>query len=123
VNTDKDDKPAVKPAPAPVVKEAPAGGTAGAYSETTATVPPADLLTEQEKAAVGSGPAGDTTAGVGPVGPAEHTTGPVETIEDQGIGPRTPYPTGDTPPETITTTRSQGIHKGDQPDKSKGPNK
>jgi hypothetical protein len=96
-----------------------AGGTAGAYSEVTATVPPADLLTEQEKDAA----AGGEGAGVGPVGPSQTTTGPVETIEDQGIGPRTPYPTGDTPPDTIETTRSQGIHKGDQPEKPKGPNK
>jgi hypothetical protein len=66
------------------------------------TVPPEELLTEQEKAAVGSGVTGDTTAGVGPATPAEHTTGPVETIEDQGIGPRTPYPTGDTPPEALS---------------------
>jgi hypothetical protein len=62
------------------------------------TVPPEELLTEQEKLAVGSGVTGDTTAGVGPTSPAAHTTGPVETIEDQGIGPRTPYPTSDTPP-------------------------
>ena len=51
-----------------------------------------DLLTEQEK---------DTTSlmpGVGPAEPSQHSTGPVETIEDLGIGPREPYPTADTPP-------------------------
>jgi hypothetical protein len=95
--TDKEFKTEPKPAPAPVVKEAPAGGTQGAYSETTSTVPPADLLTEQEKDVVGTGGT-DVTAGVGPTTPAEHTTGPVETIEDQGIGPRTPYPVTDVPP-------------------------
>ena len=79
------------------------------------TVPPEELLTEQEKAAVGSGASGDTTAGVGPVSPAEHTTGPVETIEDQGIGPRTPYPVGNPPPPTEDTTLSQGIWRGDEP--------
>ena len=85
------------------------------------TVPPEELLTEQEKAAVGSGVTGDTTAGVGPVSPAEHTTGPVETIEDQGIGPRTPYPTGDPPPAREETTLSQGI-KGDADKPHTGPN-
>lgn len=98
--TDKDksdDKSAAKPAPAPVVKEPPAGGTQGAYSETTSTVPPEELLTEQEKDVVGTGGT-DVTAGVGPVAPSQHTTGPVETIEDQGIGPRTPYPVTDVPP-------------------------
>ena len=85
------------------------------------TVPPEELLTEQEKAAVGSGPAGDTTAGVGPVAPAAHTTGPVETIEDQGIGPRTPYPTGNPPPPSESTSLSQGIWRGDEPE-ARGPN-
>ena len=86
------------------------------------TVPPEELLTEQEKEAVGSGPAGDTTAGVGPVAPAAHTTGPVETIEDQGIGPRTPYPTGNPPPAREETTLSQGIWQGDEAE-ARGPNK
>ena len=91
------------------------------------TVPPEELLTEQEKDAVGSVGV-DTTAGVGPAGPATHTTGPVETIEDQGIGPRTPYPTGNPPPPSEDVTLSQGIWKGDEandgtnvPNKSKGP--
>lgn len=72
-------------------------------------IPPEEMLTEQEKAAVGSGTSGDTTAGVGPANPAEHTTGPVETIADQGIGPRTPYPTGNPPPPDEQTTMAQGI--------------
>ena len=76
-------------------------------------VPPEDLLTEQEKDVVGTGGT-DVTAGVGPTSPAEHTTGPVETIEDQGIGPRTPYPTGNPPPPTEDTTMSQGIWRGDE---------
>ena len=85
--TDKDksyDKPAAK-APEPVAPTA------------TITIPPEDTLTEQEKDVVGTGGT-DVTAGVGPVSPAEHTTGPVETIEDQGIGPRTPYPVTDPSP-------------------------
>jgi hypothetical protein len=48
----------------------------------------ADMLTEQEK---------DTTSetpGVGPASPSEHSPGPVETMEDLGIGPREPYPEG-----------------------------
>jgi hypothetical protein len=85
------------------------------------TVPPEELLTEQEKDAVGSGASGDTTAGVGPVAPAAHTTGPVETIEDQGIGPRTPYPTGNPPPPREETTLSQGIWRGDE-DGANAPN-
>lgn len=40
-----------------------------------------DLKTEQEKGKPD------------PVGKAEPSPGPVETIEDQGIGARTPYPT------------------------------
>ena len=88
------------------------------------TVPPEELLTEQEKDAVGSGASGDTTAGVGPVAPAAHTTGPVETIEDQGIGPRTPYPTGNPPPAREETTLSQGIWQGDEgPNAKRDPNK
>jgi len=65
----------------------------------TAVIPPEDMMTEQEK---------DTAAdvpGVGPVTPAEHTTGPVETIEDQGIGPRTPYPTTDAPVADATADK------------------
>jgi len=73
-------------------------------------VPADQLMTAQES---------DTTSevpGVGPVSPAEVSPGPVETIEQQGIGPRTPYPSGDPPPPSESTTRGQGI-KGvtDQP--------
>lgn len=35
--------------------------------------------------------------GVGPAGKAKGTPGPAETVEEQGIGPRTPYPTGNPP--------------------------
>jgi len=76
------------------------------------TVPPAELLTEQEKEAAAGGP----NAGVGPVTPSAVTTGPVETIEDLGIGPRTPYPTGNPPPSREETTLSQGIWHGDEAD-------
>jgi hypothetical protein len=76
----------------------------------TFSIPPGDMLTEQEKDAAGGGEG----AGVGPVSPSEHTTGPVETIEDQGIGPRTPYPEGNPPPDDEVITRSTGINKGDQ---------
>jgi hypothetical protein len=54
-----------------------------------------DMLTEQEKDQSGAVP------GVGPVSASEVSPGPVETIEAQGIGPRTPYPEGNPwlPPE------------------------
>jgi len=108
MNTEKNYAPPSS-APKPVAKEPPAGGTAGAYSATTVSVPPEDMLTEQEKLA----DAGDASAGVGPVSPSEHTTGPVETIEDLGIGPRTPYPEGNPPaPLPEGTTRSQPVKKG-----------
>jgi hypothetical protein len=73
-------------------------------------VPADQLMTAQES---------DTSSevkGVGPVSPAEVSPGPVETIQDQGIGPRTPYPTGDPPPPSESMSRGQGI-KGvtDQP--------
>jgi hypothetical protein len=80
------------------------------------TVPPEEMLTEQEKAAQAGGAATDgNVPGVGPVPASETTTGPVETIEDQGIGPRTPYPTGSPPPDSETVTRSQGINKPGEP--------
>lgn len=53
--------------------------------------PHADTRTAQEADQSGQVP------GVGPVSPAAHSPGPVETIEDQGIGPRTPYPEGNPP--------------------------
>jgi hypothetical protein len=58
----------------------------------------ADMMTEQEKAAA----AGDPGAGVGPTSLPEDSPGPVETIEEQGIGPRTPYPEGNPPPPSDT---------------------
>jgi hypothetical protein len=61
-------------------------------------IPPEDLLTEQEKDAMAGGAASDgNVPGVGPAEASEESPGPVETIEDQGIGPKTPYPTGNPP--------------------------
>ena len=62
-----------------------------------------NLMTEQEKDASGE------SMGVGPLAKSEHTSGPVETIEDQGIGPRTPYPDGDPPPPSESVSYGQGI--------------
>ena len=84
------------------------------------TVPPEEMLTEQEKLAAGA--EGDPNAGVGPVSASRTTTGPVETIEDLGIGPRTPYPTGNPPPPSEETTLSQGIWRGDEDDAPDAPN-
>jgi hypothetical protein len=80
-------------------------------------IPPADLLTEQEKDAAAGGAATDgNVPGVGPAEASEESPGPVETIEDQGIGPRTPYPDGDPPPPAELTTVSHGIKgKTDKP--------
>jgi len=71
-------------------------------------VPPEDLLTAQEADQTGEVP------GVGPVSPSEVSPGPVETIEEQGIGPRTPYPEGNpwVPPEeppapVVKTTKKE----------------
>jgi len=64
---------------------------------------PAELMTEQEKDQSG------TVPGVGPVSPSEVSPGPVETIEEQNIGPRTPYPIGDPPPPAETSRQGQGI--------------
>jgi hypothetical protein len=57
---------------------------------------PEAMMTAQENDQTGAVP------GVGPVTPSQPSPGPVETIEEQGIGPRTPYPEGDpwVPPET-----------------------
>lgn len=57
--------------PKVVEKPAPAGKPLGAD----------DLKTEQEKGKLD------------PVSPAEPSPGPVETIEEQGIGSKQPYPT------------------------------
>ena len=62
-----------------------------------------NLMTEQEK------DAGNESMGVGPLAQSESTSGPVTTIEDEGIGPRTPYPTGDPPGTAEGTTFMQGI--------------
>lgn len=83
-------------------------------------VPPADMMTAQEADQSSAVP------GVGPASPAEVTPGPVETIQDQGIGPRTPYPSGNPPPPTETVSRSQGIKGAAEktnvkPDEVKGP--
>lgn len=50
-----------------------------------AGIAPGDLKTEQEK------------GGKDPVSKAEPSPGPVKTIEDEGIGVRDPYPTGNPP--------------------------
>ena len=83
------------------------------------TVPPEELLTEQEKEAAEAH--GDPRAGVGPFAPSHATTGPAKTIEDEGIGPRTPYPTGNPPPPSVSASLSQGIWKGDENEEG-GPN-
>jgi hypothetical protein len=83
-------------------------------------VPVDQLMTTQESDRSSNVP------GVGPATPAEVSPGPVETIQDQGIGPRTPYPTGDPPPPSESLTRGQGI-KGvtdkpvTKPEEAKGP--
>jgi len=76
------------------------------------TVPPEELLTEQEKEAADN--PDDPRAGVGPYDDARSTTGPAKTIEDEGIGPRTPYPTGNPPPPSVSASLSQGIWQGDE---------
>jgi len=70
-------------------------------------VVPEDMLTEQEKDVSSDVP------GVGPVSASEVSPGPVTTIEELGIGPRTPYPDGDPPPVEDVITRSSGIKKGE----------
>lgn len=62
-----------------------------------------NLRTEQEK------DAGGESLGVGPLARSEHGPDPVETIEQLGIGPRTPYPFGDPPPPSESITYGQGI--------------
>jgi len=85
--------------PKTVEKEPLAGGTQGSYSATTVSVPPAEMLTEQEK---------DTSSelpGVGPASASETSPGPAETIEDLGIGPREPYPTGGAEAPVVESTK------------------
>ena len=79
----------------------------------TDTVPPEDLLTEQEQDVVDGG------NGVGPM-PLSEATVPVDTMEDLGIGPKDPYPTGNPPTADAETTRAQAVK--DRPPKS-GPDK
>lgn len=66
-------------------------------------IPPDQLMTAQES------DRSSEVHGVGPVSPPEVSPGSVETIQDQGIGPRTPYPTGNPPPPSESITRGQGI--------------
>jgi hypothetical protein len=52
-----------------------------------------NMRTVQEVDATGK------SLGVGPISPAEpFAEEPAETVEELGIGPRTPYPTGNPPP-------------------------
>jgi hypothetical protein len=107
-----DDPRANPPRPA----TAPASPVYGPGSPANVVGPaPEDMLTEQEKG-------GEGVPGVGPVGKSEHSPGPVETIEDQGIGPRTPYPEGNPPPPREEVTRSQSV-KGSTDKVEHGPNK
>lgn len=77
---------------------------------TSFSIPPEDLMTEQEKDAAAGGPATPgNVPGVGPAPASEPTSGPVETIEDLGIGPKTPYPTGDPPPPYEDIKFGQGV--------------
>jgi len=98
----------VKPAP-PKPTDAPAPIYAAPTEPMVGSqaVVPEDMLTEQEKDVSSDVP------GVGPVSASEPSPGPVLTIEEQGIGPRTPYPDGDPPPTEDVVTRSQGIKKGE----------
>lgn len=77
-------KPPVDPAPPP-------GGAGTPPPPSGPAVAPDDLKTAQEADTSGE------TPGVGPAGKPKDTPGPAETIEAQGIGPRTPYPTGKGP--------------------------
>lgn len=56
-----------------------------------------DFMTEQEK------------DGMGPAAEPVESPGPVETIAQQGIGPKDPYPEGDPPAPSETVTIGQGI--------------
>jgi hypothetical protein len=102
--TDKDEKPAAKFEPTPAPKPA------APVVASTGSLPPEALMTEQEK------DTSSDTPGVGPVGPSQTSPGPVETIEDLGIGPREPYPTGAPPapvepPVAPTTATKKGPGK------------
>jgi len=82
-------------------------------------VDPAEMRTEQEKEAADN--PDDPHAGVGPYA-ASVTARPAKTIEDEGIGPRTPYPTGNPPPPSVSASLSQGIWRGDEEEHRNGPN-
>jgi hypothetical protein len=84
------------------------------------TVPPDEMRTEQEKLAADA--PGDPRAGVGPYEPSRSTPGPARTIEDEGIGPRTPYPTGNPPPPQVSASLAQGIWRGDEDELHRDPN-
>lgn len=74
-----------------------------------------DMMTEQEKDAQAGGPVTkDNVPGVGPAASTAEVL-PAETIEEQGIGPRTPYPTGDPAPPEESVTRFQGIKTAKPP--------
>jgi hypothetical protein len=91
--------PAAAPHPTPVAATTP--------------VASADMMTEQEK---------DPSGGVGPISPAEHSPGPVETIEALGIGPRTPYPEGNPPPPSAEDrVRIEAAKQAPAPEKKKEP--
>src|SRR6187399_2915157 len=93
---DKDYEPTPKPAPKPTLaSDAPGAG----YTSTP--VPPEELLTEQEQNVYSEG-----GNGVGPA-PASVESVPVETMEAQGIGPRDPYPTAETPPVADATSKKK----------------
>ena len=78
------------PKPLPPLAPAPAPAYAAPMVGSQAVVPE-DMLTEQEKDTASEVP------GVGPASASEVSPGPVETMEDLGIGPRTPYPEGSPP--------------------------
>jgi hypothetical protein len=69
-------------------------------------MPPDEALTEQEKDTKAGG------SGVGPVAASEPPP-PLETMEDLGIGPREPYPSGGAPPppEADATAKKKGPSK------------
>jgi hypothetical protein len=101
-------KPAAT-APASAATAPASAATAPASAATAGALPAANYATEQEKDAKAGGAASkDNIPGVGPATSTVEVV-PAETIEEQGIGPRTPYPEGDPPPPHEETTRAQGI--------------
>lgn len=102
--------PPPHPAPPPAPPSKPAAAAPAAVpAATPGALPAANYATEQEKDAKAGGAASkDNIPGVGPATSTVEVV-PAETIEQQGIGPRTPYPEGDPPPPHEETTRAQGI--------------